>query len=196
MWKSSRKLQQDCLAKTGCHLCIKTANMSPWKKIVAKNVALGDCKCSRVQDDYQRWLVADVNVKKVWKIKETLRWETGEIMMITAAMVTITGGSLCHRGQIAQCSCCLPHLRGSFSSKSSRFSPAYFFMPFYKDLLQLKLLTRRRLIQEQKTIFLFSRPMKSATEGINYQGETKLKWNLFSCLGNVLRSQKQHKWIF
>ena len=88
MWKSSRKLQQDCLAKTGCHLCIKTANMSPWKKIVAKHVALGDCKCSRVQDDYQRGLVADVNVKKVWKIKETLRWETGEIMMITAAMVS------------------------------------------------------------------------------------------------------------
>ena len=43
----------------------------------------------------------------------------------------ITGGSLCHRGQIAQCSCCLPHLRGFFSSKSSRFSPAYFFLPFY-----------------------------------------------------------------
>ena len=129
------KKQQKIAARLSCQDRLPSLHQNcqhvAMKENCSKNVAHGDYKCSRVQDDYQRGLVADVNVKKVWKIKETLRWETGEIMMITAAMVTITGGSLCHRGQIAQCSCCLPHLRGSFSSKSSRFSPAYFFMPFY-----------------------------------------------------------------
>ena len=37
----------------------------------------------------------------------------GEDLTIMAMMATNAGGSLCHRRQIAQCSRCLSHLRGS-----------------------------------------------------------------------------------